>query len=230
MEIGVHVDEDAVDFDNPPAELEVYCGNISGAMLDPVKINAARREEVDEFGVYCKIPCAIAVGGQFVTVKWIDVNKGNQQRPEFRSHLVPRDLKVWDSTMCGTLTATSPLECLKMVLSNFMTEQADQYKDVARKVEQFEEQEVQKDDDHIILAFDVSRFMFHPEIERTVSIELAEEDTTDGEDQVGVLLKTMYGARDASAELEGYSSESVRVRWRESWIVQPLSGADTCVS
>ena len=34
MEIGVHVDEDAVDFDNPPTELEVHHDNISGAMLD----------------------------------------------------------------------------------------------------------------------------------------------------------------------------------------------------
>ena len=72
MEIGAHVDEDAVDFDNPAAELEVYYDKISGALLDPVRVKAGRREEVEfvhEFCVYRKISRASAVGGQFVTVK-----------------------------------------------------------------------------------------------------------------------------------------------------------------
>ena len=43
MDIGVHVDEDAVDFDKPPAELAVYCDKISGAMLDPAKMKSATR-------------------------------------------------------------------------------------------------------------------------------------------------------------------------------------------
>ena len=75
MEIGVHFDEDAVTPTTPPAELEVY-------MLNPVKIKAARREEVDEFAVYRKIPRPSALGGQLVTVKWIGVNRGDQKTPE----------------------------------------------------------------------------------------------------------------------------------------------------
>ena len=84
VEIGAHVDEDAVELDNPPAELEGCCDTILGIMLDPAKIEAARHEEVDfvhEFDVYRKIHRASAVGGQFVTVKRIDVNKGCEQRP-----------------------------------------------------------------------------------------------------------------------------------------------------
>ena len=118
-------------FDNPPAEPTVYYDNISGALLDPVMVKAARRAGVDfvlEFGVYRKMPRASSVGGQFVTVKWIDVNKGDEQRPEYRCRLVAHELKSWDPTMSGTFAATPPLECLKMVLSNFMTEPADQYK------------------------------------------------------------------------------------------------------
>ena len=49
-----------------------------------------------------------------------------------------------------------------------MTELADQNKDVARKMKQFEEQRVQKNDDSVILVLDVSRAFFHPEITRTV--------------------------------------------------------------
>ena len=77
-EIGIHVDEGAVDFDNPPADLEVYIDTVSLDMPEPVKVKVAR-EEVDfdhEFGVYRKIPRASAVGGQFVTVKRIDVHNG----------------------------------------------------------------------------------------------------------------------------------------------------------
>ena len=45
-------------------QVDLYSDNISGAVLDPVRDKAARREEVDfvhEFGVYRK-PCASAVG------------------------------------------------------------------------------------------------------------------------------------------------------------------------
>ena len=116
MEIWVHVDEDAVDFDIPLAELGFYKDNISGAMLDPVRVKAARREEVDflhEFGVYRKIPRANGVGGQSVTMKWIDVNRADEQRPECRRRMVARELKVWDRTVSGTFTATPPLECFE---------------------------------------------------------------------------------------------------------------------
>ena len=87
METG-DVDEDAVDFDNRPAELEVYHDNI------PVKVNAARREKdfLHEFGVHRKISRASADGGQFVTVI-----KGDEQRPEYRRLHQARELKVWDS-------------------------------------------------------------------------------------------------------------------------------------
>ena len=66
--------------------------------------------------------------------------------------------------MSGTFAATPPLECLKMVPSTFMTEPADQCKDVASNVETLEEQQAHKDDDTVILIFDVSRPFFHPEI------------------------------------------------------------------
>ena len=128
-----------------------------------------------------------------------------------------RELKSWDPTISGTFAATAPLECMKMVLSNFMTEPADQHKSVASKVEQFMGQQVRRDEHRVILILDVSRAFFHPEIKRTVCCELPEEDKTDGNDQVGELLKTMYGSRDASAEWEGYYSEVFEV------IVQCLS-------
>ena len=53
------------------------------------------------------------------------------------------------------------------------------------EVQQFEDQQVQRDDDRVILILDVSRAFFHPEIKRTVYCELPEEDKTEGEGQVG---------------------------------------------
>ena len=112
MDIKVHVDEDVVDFDNPQAGLGVHYDNFLGAMLDPARVKAARREEVDfvhEFGVSRKISRASPVVGQLVTVKWIDVQKGDEQRPGYRSRLVARELNIWVSTMSGTFAATHPL-------------------------------------------------------------------------------------------------------------------------
>ena len=43
MEIRAHVDEDAVDFDKPTAELAVYY-DISGSLLYPVSVKAGREE------------------------------------------------------------------------------------------------------------------------------------------------------------------------------------------
>ena len=73
-----------------------------------------------------------------MTVKWVDVHKGDQNRPEYRSRLVARELKKWDPLMSGTFAATPPLECLKLVLSNFMTEPAERFKDLRRSIENFE--------------------------------------------------------------------------------------------
>ena len=44
-------------------------------------------------------------------------------------------------------------------------------------------------------------------VKRTVYFELPDEGKTDGEDQVGELLKTMCGTRDARAKSEGFHSE-----------------------
>ena len=47
MEIGVGIAEEPVNFHNPPAEVEVFQDNITGALFDPVKVKVARQEEVD---------------------------------------------------------------------------------------------------------------------------------------------------------------------------------------
>ena len=161
-----------------------------------------------EFRVYRKILREAAIGGHFVTVKWVDLNKGDTTRPEYRSRLVARELKKWDPLMSGTFAATPPLECLKLVLSNYMTEPVERFRDLRLRVKDFEVLGAQSDDDRVILILDVSRAHFHPEMKRKVFIELPLEDRTEGKDEVGELLRTMYGCRDASAEWESYYSDA----------------------
>ena len=53
--------------------------DVSGAALDPVKVQEARNLEMDYFRkmqVYRKVPRWKATGHKIVRTKWIDINKG----------------------------------------------------------------------------------------------------------------------------------------------------------
>ena len=102
MEVGPHMYEDAINWDDPaPEALEVY-DQISGALLDSGMVRQARAEEIDfvhRFGVYRKVPAAEAVGKLLVPVKWCDLNKCDLERPLCRSRLLACELKMWNPMM-----------------------------------------------------------------------------------------------------------------------------------
>ena len=84
LEVGVHVDEESVDFDTVSQEpwAEECFDDISGARRDPKLVKAARAEELEflyRFGVYKKVARGIAGKGPVVTVKWADINKGDER-------------------------------------------------------------------------------------------------------------------------------------------------------
>ena len=56
-----------------------------------------------------------------------------------------------------------------------------------------------------MLVLDVSRAHFHPYAARELYVELPEEDKVPGEDMVGVLLRCLYGTRDAANLWQEYS-------------------------
>jgi len=192
MDIGVHVDEEAISWDEPDEVEAQYYDDISGALLDPKLVSEARRKEIEfvhQFGVYEKVPKEQAIGKTKVSIKWVDVNKGDAGMPEYRSRLVGRELRRWDPFMSGTFAATPPTEALRFMLSNFMT----------RKVRAGKRKEL------VMTVLDVSRAHFHPPAEREVYIDLPPEDDEPG--MVGRLLRTIYGTRDAAAQWEKYYSE-----------------------
>ena len=67
--------------------------------LDPLLVRRAREEDMKEFnkhGVYVKVPlreCFERTGKKPIGVKWVDINKGDEEKPEYRSRLVAKEIK-----------------------------------------------------------------------------------------------------------------------------------------
>ena len=125
------IDEEQEVYDNlPPADLPVagpvYDSN-TGAELDLAKVAAARREELDwvqKQCIYKKVPAeqARAAGKVPITMKWVDRNKGDLERPKYRSRIVCREIKRSKNADYipehASFSAMPPLEALKMLLSH----------------------------------------------------------------------------------------------------------------
>ena len=71
--------------------------DVSGKALDPEKVKEARTEELGYFRryeVYKKVPtkeCWEKTGKAPIGVRWIDINKGDADNPEYRSRLVAKE-------------------------------------------------------------------------------------------------------------------------------------------
>ena len=79
---------------------------LTGQPLDPELVRRARRSELDYFEskkVWFKVPRAESyqkMGKAPISVKWVDVNKGDSENPNYRSRLVAREIrKPWEDTI-----------------------------------------------------------------------------------------------------------------------------------
>ena len=113
-----------------------------------------------------------------ISCRWVDINKGDDQAPEYRSRLVAREVKR--DRRQDMFAATPPLTSLRFLVSLCASTQ--------RKRRPFR-----------MLFIDVKRAYFHAPVKRNLFVELPPEDRdpADG-DCVGRLLKSMYGTRDAA--------------------------------
>ena len=80
----------------------------------------ARKLEMELFkkmGVYKKVPRDVAkkMGCKVITTKWVETNKGDTFRPNYRSRLVGREVKY--NKRLDLFSATPPLETLKFLCS-----------------------------------------------------------------------------------------------------------------
>ena len=70
----------------------------TGAELDPKIFKAARMDELERMEcrkIYVEVPIeeAQVAGKKVISLKWVDKNKGDAQRPNHRSRLVCREVK-----------------------------------------------------------------------------------------------------------------------------------------
>ncbi len=86
-------------------------------------VHEARQKELAYFcekGVWVKRPKDEAkrkTGKGPISVRWVDVNKGDDINPNYRSRLVARELKATDRSNNSYFAPAPPLEALRTVLS-----------------------------------------------------------------------------------------------------------------
>ena len=94
--------------------------------------------------------------------RWVDVNQGDEEKPEVRSVFVAKEIKMDERE--DMFAATPPLEGKKMLFSLAMTEGIGWGKGWKVKID----------------FIDVSRAYLHAKARRNVFIELPEDDQEEG--------------------------------------------------
>ena len=152
----------------------------SGAWLQPELMAKARREEIAYFkamNVYRKVPltkCWEVTGKDPIAVRWVDINKGDTNHPDYRSRLVAKEFRV--DVRPDLYAATPPSECLRLLISKLAS-----------------------NPDQQLMHADVSRAYFYAKAVRPVYVQLPAEDFEEGDDtNCGELIMSMYGTRDAA--------------------------------
>ena len=126
--------------------------DVSGKELDAKLVWEARKLEIEFFkkmGVYKKVKrdWVKNQGAKVIGVRWIDINKGDHENPDYRSRLVAKYFKGDDRP--DLFAATPPLEALKLLISIAASNPGL----------------------HIMIN-DVKRAYFHAAVKRLVYIEL----------------------------------------------------------
>ena len=178
-----------------------YKDDLTGQLLKDSLVQEAREVELRYFeskGVWTKVPRQHAfarTGRPPITVRWVDVNKGDDINPRYRSRLVARQMKAMDSSGESFFAPTPPLESLRMVLS-MATSSIGPWR-VDR--DPCSERRTQ------ISLIDISRAYFNAKVDEDVPtfVALPPEDADHGV-LCAKLLRHMYGTRAAA---DGWQEE-----------------------
>ncbi len=156
--------------------------DVTGTTLCPEKVKIARQEELEYFKhmhVYdvVKREVATSKNKKIIGVRWIDINKGDNNETNYRSRLVGKE---FNQSACPELfAATPPIEALKVLLHIAATTTNGK---------------VRKS----VMINDIKRAYFHAPALREVYIELPPEDERRQHGYIGILRKSLYGTRDAA--------------------------------
>ena len=193
------VDDDAEVHESMYGSAQGYSGrykdDLTGQTLRDDLVRAARLKELEYFnrkGVWLKVPRERArqrTGRPPISVRWVDVNKGDELNPNYRSRLVARQLKARDTSGQSFFAPAPPIEALRTVLSMAMT-----------KIRGHQPDWRPTSPTRTQLSFvDVSRAYFNakidPEAEPTY-VDLPVEDK-DHASKCAELLRHMYGTPNA---------------------------------
>ena len=159
-----------------------FVDDISGVPLVKAMAIAARKAEMEYFRkmkVYSKVKRERWM--RPIASKWLDINKGDEDSPNYRARLVGCEIKK--DKREDLFAATPPLESLRMLASICASNQ--HHVDPSKR--------------YIIMSNDVKRAYFYAPSTRPVHILIPQEDWEDGdEERVGVLHLSLYGTRDAA--------------------------------
>jgi hypothetical protein len=197
---------------------KMYKDDITKQPLLDGLVDAARAKELEYFaskGVWIKRPKAEAfqkTGRPPISVRWVDVNKGDDQCPKYRSRLVARQLKATDQSGESFFSPTPPLEALRAVLS-LATTSTGQYSP---------NRNPKHPDRTQVSMVDISRAYFNAkkDPDDLTYVALPNEDKN-CQNMCALLARHMYGTRGAAdGWQEEYSTTLV-----EMGFVQGMSSA-----
>ncbi len=223
-EVGLNaVTDDEQDEQDMRGPEQGYSGrfrdDVTGQTLKDELVHEARAKELRYFhdkGVWCKRPRLEAkqrTGRKAISVRWVDVNKGDELNPRYRSRLVARQLKAHDRSGASFFAPTPPLEALRTILS--MT--ASTMPNWKPCYDPESERRVQ------ISFVDIARAYFNAQKDEDdeTYVDLPPEDP-DHQQCCAKLLRHMYGTRSAAdGWQEEYSSFLVEVMGFEQGMSSP---------
>jgi len=180
---------------------ETFRDDLTGQALNPELVRAARAKELEYFdgkNVWQLRPideCRRITGKPPVTVRWVDVNKGDDVNPNIRSRLVARQIRQAGEE--AIFAPTPPLEALRSIISMAATDMPGQPPHVR---DPHSERRTQ------ISAIDISRAYFNASTDGSdpTYVALPTEHPGQQRGMCGLLKKHMYGTRAAA---DGWQQE-----------------------
>ena len=188
--------------------------DLTGQLLNDELVLQARRIELQFFnkkGVWRKVPLEEArrrTGRPPISTRWVDVNKGDEQNPNYRSRLVARQMKAHDHSGVSYFAPAPPLEALRTVISMAVTE-IGSHKPILDPLSPHRSQ---------ISSVDVKRAYFNAVIDERdppTFVSLPKEDE-DQSTMCALLVRHMYGTRMAAdGWQQEYSTLLIRLGFRQ---------------
>ena len=119
-------------------------------------------------------------------MRWVDVNKGDATKPDYRSRLVGQEFATYKDD--SLYVSTPPLEALRMVISYAATVAGG---DAPKQ----------------ILIANVKGAYFYAKAKRDLYIELPAEDLQGNRGMLGKLKLNLYGTRDGASNWQEHLVE-----------------------